>query len=432
MSNNLLSISLIIVCLGLEGLFSGGEIAFVSSDINKIRQRARNGSRSAALTIKLLERPAWFFSTVLTGTNLCAVVSTTLATALFISILGPVRGEIVSIMLMVPVILIMAEIIPKSICQQHAESMAVKLCWFIWTASWVLFPAVYIISKISRGAIRIFTGEKNVSPSPYITTEGLKAILANRGSQSDIMSREKEMIKRIFDFTDVTVGRIMVPLSTMTALPVTATLHEAALLAAEKKYLRIPVYQEQIFNIIGILNYFDLLRELRGHNKDQSPLSEDDTIASCLRPAVFYVPETKPAKELLVELQGKGERMAIVVDEYGGAVGIITTEDILEEIVGEIDDEYGEKLYKKIAPGKYFLHAQISIEQMRQIIPLKIPEGDYETLGGFLLYKMGKIPKRKETFRYGDIFFVIEDADVKAIREVMVVFPPEMDKVKKI
>ncbi|OIP89927.1 MAG: hypothetical protein AUK24_05505 [Syntrophaceae bacterium CG2_30_49_12] len=426
MSDNLLSLLLIMLCLSLEGLFSGGEIALVSSDINKIRRKARSGSRSAALTLKLLERPDWFFSTALTGTNLCAVTGTTVATALFISLFGTVRGEMISALVMVPTVLVMAEIIPKSICQQHPEYMAARLSWFIWAASWILFPAVYLISRISRGTVRIFMGEKDGSPSPYITREGLKAVLADRGPQSDILSGEKEMVKRIFDFTEVTVARIMVPLSAMTALPVTATLREAVLLAAGKKYLRIPVYRDQMFNIIGVLHYFDLLKTLHGYDQGQLPLSPDDTIASCLRPAVFCVPETKLAKELLVELQGRGERMAVVVDEYGGAVGIVTIEDILEEIVGEIDDEYGEKLYKKIGPGRYLFNAQIGVEQIHQEIPLRIPEGDYETLGGFLLYRMGRIPKRKETFRYGDALFVIEDADMKAIREVLVVFPPEV------
>ena len=119
--------------------------------------------------------------------------------------------------------------------------------------------------------------------------------------------------------------------------------------------------------------------------------------------------------------------MAVVVDEYGGAVGIVTIEDILEEIVGEIDDEYGEKLYKKIGAGRYLFNAQIGVEQIKHLMPLDIPKGDYETLGGFLLYKMGKIPKSKETFRYGDTLFVIEDADMKAIREVLIVLPPGMD-----
>jgi len=230
------------------------------------------------------------------------------------------------------------------------------------------------------------------------------------------------MVRNIIDFSEVTVGNIMVPLSTMAVLPVTATLREAAQLTAEKKYLRIPVYRDQVFNIVGILHYFDLLDVMQGSPSDSRSIAEDRTVESCLRPVGFYVPETKLAKELLIELQIRGERMAVVVDEYGGAVGIVTIEDILEEIVGEIDDEYdsGEKLYKKIGPGKYLFNARISIERVKQTIPVEIPEGDYETLGGFLLYTMGKIPKRKEAVRYENVLFVIEDADMKSIREVLV------------
>jgi CBS domain containing-hemolysin-like protein len=148
-----------------------------------------------------------------------------------------------------------------------------------------------------------------------------------------------------------------------------------------------------------------------------------------VKPVVFYVPETKIAKDLLIELHVRGERMAVVVDEYGGAVGIVTLEDILEEIVGEIDDEYdtGERMHKRIGSGKYLFNAKISIEKVKQLIPLELPQGDYETLGGFLLYKMGKIPKRKDTLRYGNILFVIEDADVKSIKEVLVELPGDGD-----
>lgn len=148
-----------------------------------------------------------------------------------------------------------------------------------------------------------------------------------------------------------------------------------------------------------------------------------------MKPVVFYVPETKIVKDLLIELHVRGERMAVVVDEYGGAVGIVTLEDILEEIVGEIDDEYdtGERMHKRIGSGKYLFNAKISIEKVKQLIPLELPQGDYETLGGFLLYKMGKIPKRKDTLRYGNILFVIEDADVKSIKEVLIELPGDVD-----
>ena len=429
--DNLLALFLILLCLCLEGLFSGGELALVSSDVNKLRQRARGGSRRAAFSLKLLEKPEWFLATTLTGTNLCVVTSTTVATGLFIDLYGAAQGAMVSILVMIPTLLILGEIVPKSIFQQHAEAVAETLSPFIWLASWLFSPVVFIISRITRGTIRLSTGERDLSASSYITRSGLKYILDGHGKESDILTAEKDMVKRILDFSEVTVGQIMIPLSVMTALPSTATIREAAYLLAEKKYLRVPVYRDQVLNIIGIIHYFDLLTASQGMS-DPS-VQDSDTVERLLRPTPFYVPESKPAKDLLVELRGMRERMAVVVDEYGGALGIVTTEDILEEIVGEIHDEYamGVKSYKRIAPGMYLFHAQTGIDQIRTMITLDIPEGHYATLGGFLLHRMGKIPKRKEIFRQGQILFVIEDVDAKSIREIMIIFPAERDKIEE-
>ena len=417
------SLLMILSCICLEGLFSGGELAFVASDVNKLRQKANMGSRSAKLALRLLEKPDWFLSTTLTGTGLCVVTSTSIATALFISVFGLAQGPMLAVAVMIPTLLIMGEIIPKSIFQQHAEFVAMRLSWFIWVSSWLLFPVVFVISKISRGAIRISTGEKDIVSSSYITKDGLKYILRHRSEESDILGTERDMIRNIIDFFEVTADKIMVPLSAMTSLPVTATLREAVQLASEKKYLRIPVYRDQIFNIIGIFHYFDLLEALHGQASSRpSLLGGDETIESHLKPVVYYIPETKLAKELLVELLIRGERMAVVVDEYGGALGIVTIEDILEEVVGEIDDEYGsgEKMYKKIGAGKYLVNAKISVDRINQLLPLDIPHGDYETLGGFLLCKMEKIPKRRDTLRHGNNLFVIEDADARSIKEVLI------------
>jgi CBS domain containing-hemolysin-like protein len=417
------SLLMIFSCICFEGLFSGGELAFVASDVNKLRQKANMGSRSAKLALRLLEKPDWFLSTTLSGTGLCVVTSTSIATALFISVFGLAQGPMLAVAVMIPTLLIMGEIIPKSIFQQHAEFVAMRLSWFIWVSSWLLFPVVFVISKISRGAIRISTGEKDIVSSSYITKDGLKYILRHRSEESDILGTERDMIRNIIDFFEVTADKIMVPLSAMTSLPVTATLREAVQLASEKKYLRIPVYRDQIFNIIGIFHYFDLLEALHGQASNRpSLLGGDETIESHLKPVVYYIPETKLAKELLVELLIRGERMAVVVDEYGGALGIVTIEDILEEVVGEIDDEYGsgEKMYKKIGAGKYLVNAKISVDRINQLLPLDIPHGDYETLGGFLLCKMEKIPKRRDTLRHGNNLFVIEDADARSIKEVLI------------
>ena len=421
MENNLFSLFLIFVCICLEGLFSGGELALVASDTNRIRQKARAGSRSAKLALKLLDRPEWLMATTSTGSNICVVTSTVIATSLFISMFGAVRGELVSVVVMIPLILVMGEIVPKSIFQQHAEFVAVRVSWFIWAASWVLYPVVFIISRIARGAVYISKEGKESIRSPYITRDGLKFLLRKERDESDIRSSEKEMIQRILGFSEVTVSQIMVPLSNVAVLQESSTLGEAAVLIKEKGFSRIPVYCDRIYNITGILHCFDLLEVLYM----QTEPTEDDKITSCLRPTILYVPETKSASELLFELQRSGEQMAIVVDEYGGTVGIVTIEDILEEIVGEIEDEYDkeEKLYKKIGPGRYLFDAKISIDRLKEIILLEIPAGDYETLGGFLLHKMGKIPKRSETSRLNTVLFVIEDADMKSIKEVLIILP---------
>ena len=424
--DNMVTLIVIVLCLCLEGLYSGGEIAFISSDINRIRYKAKKGSRSARLAIKLLESPEWYLATTLTGTNVFIVTSTTLATVLFITMLGTARGEMASILIMVPTLLLM--IVSRSLFRQHAETMAIKLAYFIWYSSVLFFPVVYLIAKLSRGTLKISTGEAG-HPYSYVTKNGLKYILEKQGVNTDILSVEKDMVRNIIDFSDVTVGRIMVPLSKMISLPVTATLQEATKLAAEKNYLRIPVYRDQIFNIIGILHYFDLLEHLREQVATQSNVSENETIAFCLKPVIFYVPETKIAKDLLIELHVRGQRMAVVVDEYGGAVGIVTVEDILEEVVGEIEDEYdtGEKMYKKIGPGKYLFNAQMHIDNVKQVTAVEFPEGDYETLGGFLLYEMGKIPKRRDALRHRNILFVIEAADEKSIKEVLIELPLDVD-----
>lgn len=417
--DNVVTLTFIVLCLCLEGLYSGGEIAYISSDIHRIRSKAQKGSRSAMRALKLLESPEWFLATTLTGTNLSIVTSTTLATALLITMLGTSRGEMASLLIMVPTLLLM--IVSRRLFQQHAETMAIRLAHFIWYSSFLLFPAVYLIAKLSRGTLKISTGEAG-RPYTYVTKKGLKYLLEKQDANTDILRVEKDMVTNIIDFSDVTVGKIMVPLSKMISLPVTAPLREAEKLAADKNYLRIPIYRDQIFNIIGILHYFDLSEILRTQGASSSNTEENETIECCVKPVVFYVPETKIAKDLLIELHVRGERMAVVVDEYGGAVGIVTMEDILEEIVGEIDDEYdsGEKMHKRIGPGKYLFNAKISIEKINQVIPLELPEGDYETLGGFLLYHMGKIPKRKEALRYGNTLFVIEDADAKSIKEVLI------------
>jgi CBS domain containing-hemolysin-like protein len=411
----------------LEALYSGGEVALFSSDINKIKFLAGRGSSSAGEAVKLLEKPEWFISTTLIGTNLSIIIASTLATGLFISYFGVVRGEQISLIVMLPTLFVM--IIVRSVFQHYAETMAIKVAYFIRLSSVVFYPVAYIIAAVSKETVRFSTDQK-VKQVSYITKEGLKFILGEKTKGSDILKTEREMVSRVFDFSELTADKIMVPISALTALPIGAKIEEAVQVFTSKKYLRIPVYEDTVYNIIGILHYFDLLETLIENKNNLDNDSAAKTIASFMQTDVFYVPETKKASELLMDMQKRHEHMTIVVDEYGGAIGIVTIEDIGEEIVGSIDDEYttGEKLYKRIASGRYLINGRMEMEDLNQVLSMKFPDGNYETLGGFLMNRMGRIPQRRERLEYNGITFTIENADQKSVKEVLVIFPAQLDK----
>lgn len=415
-----LIIAAILFCLVLEMLYSGGEVALFASDINKLKNRAHRGSGSAVQAVKLKERPEWFISTALVGTNLAIIIASTLVTGLLISFYGQARGEKIAFMIMLPILFIM--IIARSIFLHHSEAMAVRVAWFIRFSSMLFYPVAFLIAAVSRGTVHL-SSDRKAGETSHITKEGLKYILGEKTKGGDILTREKEMVSRVFDFSELTAVKIMVPISALTSLPATMKISEAVGVVADKKYMRIPVYEDTVYNIVGILHYFDLL-EMLLKDKQAPEGVGGTTVASCMQKDVFYVPETKKVSELLAAMQKKNEQMAVMVDEYGGATGVVTIEDIGEEIVGTIDEYVaGEKLYRKISEGRYLVSGRLEMGTLRQLIKTVFPEGNYETVGGFLMQQMGRIPKPKERFQYGGITFIIENADQKSIKEVMVISP---------
>jgi len=415
-------ITVILFCLVLEMLYSGGEVALFASDINKLKNLAHQGSKASAQAVKLKERPEWFISTALVGTNLAIIIASTLATGLLISFYGPARGEQFAFLIMIPTLFVM--IIARSMFLNYAEAMAVRVAWFIRFSSMLFYPVAFVIAAVSRGTVHL-SSDRMAGETSHITREGLKYILGEKTKGGDILNTEKEMVSRVFDFSELTADEIMVPISALTSLPASMKISEAVDVVADKKYMRIPVYADTVYNIVGILHYFDLLQMLLKDRQTGESVGEA-TVASCMRTDVFYVPETKKASELLAAMQKKQEQMAVVVDEYGGATGVVTIEDIGEEIVGTIDEYVaGEKLYRKIAPGRYLISGRLEMDTLRQLLGARLPEGNYETVGGFLMQQMGRIPKVKERYQYGGITFIIENADQKSIKEVMVIAPAQ-------
>ena len=422
-----LIVAAVLFCLMLEMLYSGGEVALFASDINKLKNRAHQGSKAANRAVELKEKPEWFISTALVGTNLAIIIASTLITGLMISFFGQARGEQIAFLIMIPTLFLM--IIARSVFLYYAETMAVRVAYFIRFSSIIFYPIAFVIAAVSRSTVHLSSDSKSGQTS-HITKEGLKYILGEKTKGGDILTREKEMVSRVFDFSELTAMKIMVPVSALTALPASMKISEAIGVVADKKYMRIPVYEDTVYNIVGILHYFDLFEMLLKDRQKGEGVGEA-TVASCMRRDVFYVPETKKVSELLAAMQKKDEQMAVVVDEYGGATGVVTIEDIGEEIVGTIDEYVaGEKLYRQIAPGRYLVSGRLEMGTLRQLIKVKLPEGNYETVGGFLMQQMGRIPRRKEHYQYGGITFIIENADQKSIKEVMIVAPyiQEMNK----
>jgi putative hemolysin len=398
----------ILIFLLLEGFLSGSEMAMVAADRKKLVRYARSGPRSARLTFRILQDPSWFLSATLVGSNLAEVANAALVTALLVSHFGA-KGDFLAFLLLTPLILVFGEILPKTLFQQMADRWILKIVPIIYVVSYILYPVVWFMSKATSVILRALGQEGEVLP--FVTREDLQFLLQTESGPTDMKPHEKTMIHRIFRFADTKVKEVMIPLVEVVALEEYSTIGEAIASVRQENYSRYPVFQERVDHITGVIHSFDLLL---ASNREQ-------TIQPYVRPISFF-PETKPIDELLLDLQRKQEALAVVVDEYGGAVGIVTVEDILEEVVGEIEDEYdtAQPLFRKVGPKAFLINARMEVDHINEFLRLGLPKGDYETLGGFVLNRLGRVPLTGESFRYRKMLFEVKKANERAVGEVLV------------
>ena len=398
---------LFLLLLALEGFFTCSEIALVSADHRELQHEADSGDRRAQWAAKLLLFPEKLFATTLLGSNLAETVNTVLVSALLIDLYGP-TGEVAAMILLPPIIILFAEILPKSIGRLRPTWTARRVSVAIWLASWVLAPITWIFAFLSRQALRL-TGSRGSSLVPFVTREELQLVVKAGGADVDLETEERMIIQRILHFSQTLVRDAMIPLIEVVAVPETYLVSQALAEFRRSHFSRLPVYRRRIDNIIGVLHSFDLLGEEH----------TDQTIERFIHP-VRYIPETKRADHLLLEMQQQGIHLAVVVDEYGGAVGIVTLEDLLEEVVGEIADEFDREVnqYQELRPGVYLVNARMEVEALNESLQLNLPPGNYTTLGGFLMQQVGDIPRIGEHIRYRQLLFIIRHADLRAIKEV--------------
>ena len=404
-----LNIIIIALCILIQAFFSGSEMVLIASNRLKLRQEIAKGTKGARLALNMINNQQWFLATTSTGTNMFVIISSIIAATCFHHFFG-IYGEPLTIIIMAPVLLMFGEIIPRTLFQQNATKIAPKIAKTLWIASRIISPVTYLAFWASR----LFygrPGQEAFKKQHLITREDLALILRVSGEESDLQKKEKKLIHRVFHLTESDVADVMVPLVNVIAIPDTATVKDTIKIIGQTGYSKLPVFKDRIDNLTGVIFARDLL------DAPDIPAK----IGQFMRKAVF-VPELKRADDLLISFQKTHDSIAIVVDEYGGAVGIISLEDILEEVVGEIRDEYDSETGQFVSLGKnrFLVNAAMEIEHANEKMNLNLPKEDYETIGGFLLKQMGKIPKKGEIIIYKNVKYTIMQSSNRAINEILI------------
>ena len=407
-----LQVAILIVSLFLCAMASAAETALTSISRIKLKNLVESGDEQAIEIDRLLTDPNKLLSTILVVNSVAVIVASSMATVLALAF-SATYGKLLSSVVISLVVLIFCEITPKTAAVQNPVRWARIFIRPVRGAAWVLTPIVWSLSAITNFLVRLVGGEMK-HRGPFVTEEELRLLVSVGEKEGVLEEEETEMIHSIFEFADTTVREVMIPRIDMVTLESDATVDQAVDLALEAGFSRIPVYEESIDEIIGVLYTKDMLKQLRqGH--DTLPIRD------LVRPA-YFVPETKKLDDLLREIQQQRVHMVIVVDEYGSVAGLVTIEDLVEEIVGDIQDEYDreEKLYEQISEDEYVFDAKISIDDFNELMNTNLEDQDYDTLGGFLYAQLDKIPNVGDTITFQEMTFTVLSTRGRRITQVRV------------
>tara|TARA_Y100001936_G_C16023933_1_gene641252 strand:+ start:18 stop:1295 length:1278 start_codon:yes stop_codon:yes gene_type:complete len=402
----------VLLAIAMEAFFSGSEIGMVSVNRIKMKKLAEEGNYSAQAILKLLDNPEKLFTTTSLGTNLAMVTSTAISTAFMVNNFGEIGtkyGEWIAMLIIFPLVFFGGEIIPKVIFQNRADSLMPIMIYPLNFFHNCLSPFIKWLSKTSQHLTnRVPEGvtEKTFT----FSRDQLRKVLSLDSQTVDLGTTEKKIIHNIFNFGELNAEQCMVPLVQMTAIKDTANMREAHEIANESGFSRLPIFHERMHNLIGILNAFDLLDQ----EVNENPITE------LIRPA-HYIPPNKKIDDLLKELQQGGLHMAFVVDEYGGCIGLVTIEDLLEKIVGEIEDEYDkpEEIYKPYAEGGFLIEGSTELSVLNETLGWELPGGDFETIAGLVIDRLEKIPHPGDQVVAGEYRLTVKDASKRKIQSLI-------------
>ena len=424
----LTQILVLVILIGLNAFFAASEIAFISLNDNKIEKQAKEGNKKAKQIQKMLESPSKFLATIQIGITLAGFLSSAFASDTFAGMLAPNLNNLIPIgieawenisIIIITIILsfftlVFGELVPKRLAMKNYEKIAFGTIVIIRAIAIVTAPFVKFLTLTTNAISKLFGVGEN--EQEIVTEEEIKMMVDQGEENGTIEEEEKELINNVFEFNDITVSEIMTHRTDIFAVDVNMSGEEVLqkIIEDDCKHSRIPVYEETIDEIIGILYVKDLIKNV---NKKSFKIKN-------IMKEAYFVSQSKLINELFRELQKNKKQIAIIVDEYGGTAGLITMEDILEEIVGDIYDEYDdiEEEYEKIDDNTYILSGSMPIYDVNKLMGVEIPEGDYDTLSGYLQEELGRIPEEEENpiIETKDLIFKIEEYEDRRILKVKV------------
>ena len=411
-------VPLMMLLLFLKGFFSGSEIAFVSADKIKLSHRARQGHRGERLVVELLKRPERLLTTTLIGTNASTVTLTALGTVMMIHMMGPERGDLYAFLVFTPLLLILGEIVPKSVYQQKADALVPWIVYPLQSFGWLFAPMVFLFANVARLAAWLLGGA-SAARRLFVTRDQLRTVIemAERAEGAAVFDRQR--IGRAIRFAKTTVGEEMTPVGEMATIGSDKTTADAIRLVWRHGHSYLPVYEGESINVVGIvaLTVWDLL----------DPAFTDKPLTELIRP-VHYVSPFDSLEDLLPILREREEKIAIVVDEYGSTIGMITLNHIIEAVVGDLDMGYGMEAYAPrqarhydmIAEGVYLMDARLPISEVNDVLGLNLPATEFHTLGGMVIARLRRLPKEGESFIEQGRRFTVTAATERAVTSVRV------------
>ncbi len=407
MDSDSILLIIIVACIIMSAYFSATETAFSSLNRIRVKNMADKGNRKAALVMKLSDNYDILLSTILIGNNIVNITSASLATVLFVKMLGDDIGPGVSTAVTTVIVLIFGEISPKSIAKESPESFALFSAPLLNVFTKVLSPFNFLFGQWKKLLSLVFKTREDST----ITEEELLTIVDEARQEGEIDEQESSIIRSAIEFSELEAVDILTPRPDVVALPVDCTKDEMAKTFAETGFSRIPVYEEDIDHIVGIVYQKDF------HNR---VCNTDREIASIIRPAL-YITEGKRIGELLKELQKKKSHIAVVLDEFGGTIGIVTMEDILEELVGEIWDEHDRIVeeIKEISEDKYEVLGSANVQKLFERLGIDA-EPDVVTVSGWAMEEIGKVPEKGDSFEYHGLDVKVMEMDNKRVEKVSI------------